>query len=57
MTEKFQPTRRVVIQSVATGAALATLSFMSAGPAAADATSPQEANQSAPKRRLPVGLL
>jgi len=57
MTERMQPTRRAVVQTAATAAALAALSFVSAKPAVADTTPPQQAQQPAPRRRVPVGLL
>lgn len=57
MTEKMQPSRRAVVQTAATAAALAALSYMGAKPAIADPAPAQQAPQPAPKRRVPVGLL
>jgi hypothetical protein len=57
MTEKMRPSRRAVVQAAATAAALATLGYLGVEPAVADTTPPQQAQQPAPKRRVPVGLL
>jgi hypothetical protein len=57
LTEKFQPTRRAVVQTAATAATLAALSLLSAKPVVADTTPPQQTNKPAPRRRIPVGLL
>jgi hypothetical protein len=56
MTDKMQPTRRAVIQTAGTAVALAALSCVSAERAHAE-TQPLQANQPAPRRRVPVGLL
>lgn len=56
MTEKMQPSRRAVVQTAATAVAIAALNYMGAKPAAAETTPPQQAQQPAPKRRVPVGL-
>ncbi|WP_454110246.1 twin-arginine translocation signal domain-containing protein [Leifsonia shinshuensis] len=57
MTEKMRPSRRAVLQTAATAAALAALSYLGAEPAVAETTPPQQAQRPAPRRRVPVGLL
>lgn len=57
MTKKTQPTRRAVVQTAATAATLAALSFLSAKPVIAATTPPQQEKQPTPQRRVPIGLL
>lgn len=57
MTEKSQPTRRAVVQTAATAAAIAALNLIGTQPAAAETTPLERGKQPPPPRRVPVGLL
>ncbi|MGJ4844825.1 hypothetical protein [Leifsonia sp. Le1] len=57
MTEKMQPSRRAVVQTAASVAAMATLNVLSTTPAVGAAPPPEQGKQPAPPHRVPVGLL
>lgn len=55
--QTFQPTRRAVVQGLASATTLAAFAYLGAQPATAAPAPDQQKPSPAPPRRVPVGLL